>query len=215
MIRGLVPHCWTARQQAAGPCAWAGEPATAEADCWPPRRTLAGTIATDLATDGAARRPADPRRRRVAWVFYSVAMDLTLCGPLPGAAPTVLRFELWAVLEVLRRAAPVGDLLLLVDNLTVVGGLGDLTRPGPGKADWPTGPQCQHADFWRAIADEIAELPGLAVRVRWVPSHTRDAEADPRKAQEKLDKARAQDGWDELAGLQRPRRPGRRQGARA
>ena len=35
------------------------------------------------------------------------------------------------------------------------------------------------------------------MRVRWVPSHTRDADADPRKAQEKLDKARAQDGWDE------------------
>eukprot|EP00972_Heterocapsa_arctica_P015983 2356507-Heterocapsa_arctica.AAC.1 len=60
-------------------------------------------------------------------------MDLSLCGPLPGAAPTFLRAELWAVLEVLRRAARVGDLLLLVDNLTVVDGLGDLTRAGPGK----------------------------------------------------------------------------------
>ena len=193
LTRGLVPHRWTARRQAAGPCAWGGEPAAADDHCWPYLRTLAGTVATD----GAARRPTDARRRRAAWGFYSVALDRTLCGPLPGAAPTVLRAELWALLEVFRRAAPVGDLLLLVDNLIAVNGLGDLIRAGPGKAPWLTGPQCQDADLWRAIADEIAGLPGLAMRVRWVPSHLRDADADPQKAQAKLDKARAQDGWDE------------------
>jgi hypothetical protein len=122
----------------------------------------------------------------------------SLSGALDGEAEfqTVLRAELAAVLETLRRAT--GDALtLLIDNLCVVDGLASLQVGDAGARVELTGPQCEDADLWRAISDELAQLPGLPLRVRWVPSHTLDPGADPAKCRPKLERARAQEGWDE------------------
>ena len=192
LARGLVPSAWTERPRVAGPAALAGEPP----GWWrqAPGRVLTGIVATD----GAARQPADRRRRRAAWGLYAVEPGWSLSGALDGEAEfqTVLRAELAAVLETLRRAT--GDALtLLIDSLCVVDGLASLQVGDAGARVELTGPQCEDADLWRAISDELAQLPGLPLRVRWVPSHTLDPGADPAKCRPKLERARAQEGWDE------------------
>ena len=71
----------------------------------------------------------------------------SLSGALDGEAEfqTVLRAELAAVLETLRRAT--GDALtLLIDNLCVVDGLASLQVGDAGARVELTGPQCEDAD---------------------------------------------------------------------
>ena len=114
-----------------------------------------------------------------------------------GAFQTVFRAELTAVIEVLLRAAADGALTLLVDNLGVVDGLTSLLGEGTDAHDALTGPQCEDADLWRVVARRLAQLPGLRLQVRWVPSHTRDEKADPDKVRLKLERARAQEGWED------------------
>ena len=123
-----------------------------------------GAVAAGTAfTDGALRGTA-PRARRAGWAFIvDNGSDpyRGKRGTLSEAYPTVLRAELRALVEILRIA--IGPLVIYVDNLEVVNGVG-LGRT------WCCQANRDGADLWREVWDRLDDMSGL-IEVKKVKAH--------------------------------------------
>ncbi len=125
-----------------------------------------GALASgDVFTDGAMSSVLG-MVRRAGWGVVVLAADdsvaWTLFGTMPERFPTVVRSELRAVLEALRRAA--GSVRIYTDNQEVVDGY-------THGEQWSTSPRRSGADIWRKIWPLVREFGSENVEVLKVKAH--------------------------------------------
>jgi hypothetical protein len=129
--------------------------------------TFTGDVFSDGSLIGGCRRGDE----RSGWAAVTITEQgdviFGIYGTCPDFFPTSLRAELWALLQVLRRACP--PITIWVDNAGVVDGFGRGQQ-------WCTAACRPAADLWSLIWWKVGDLGGSGISVVKVKAHATEAD---------------------------------------